>query len=50
MNQVLSTEICSKFVVGKAAEAPNLIYPKWGAGAAFTRPSTPGAEREVRGA
>jgi len=31
MNQVLSTEICSKCVAGQAAEAPNLIYPKWGA-------------------
>jgi len=45
----LSTENCSKCVAGKAAEVPNLIYPKWGAGAAFTRPSTPGAERDVRG-
>jgi len=40
----LSTEICSKCVAGKAAEAPNLIFPKWGAGAAFTRPRIAGTK------
>jgi len=34
----------SKCVAGKAAEAPNLIFPKWGAGAAFTRPSIAGTK------
>jgi len=40
----LSTEIWQKCVAGKAAEAPSLIYPKRGAGAAFTRPSIAGTE------